>query len=94
MKTKLTRDNDVPLKKLSEQDAVLCAAAKQAFLQTLAQSGFKASTVKVSIENDLMTLTGGYVSADKKTTEQADIIGNPQQAEILGRQLAEHMLRF
>ena len=90
MKMNPNHHNNVPQKPLNSE-AAQCAAARQAFLQAMADSN---AAITVRMEDGLMTLTGSYIKADNAAELQADIIGNPQQAETLGRQLAEHLLRF
>lgn len=71
--------------------AAACVVAEQAFLRALGADGKAPSTAHAEIDDGLLTLSGRYVSKAKKINRQGDIIGQPEQAQILGETLAYHL---
>ena len=68
-----------------------CVVAEQAFLRALGADGKAPSTAHAEIADGLLTLSGQYVSKSKKIDRKGDIIGQPEQAQILGEALAYHL---
>ncbi len=79
------------VKLVNDMDAAYCALAERAFVRTLNGGCSSPVAAYAVIENDLMTLTGLYVSPDGKTVRKGDMIGSPQQAATLGELLATHL---
>ena len=80
-----------PVKLINDMDAAYCALAERAFVRTLNGGCSSPVAAYAVIENDLLTLTGLYVSPDGNTVRKGDMIGNPQQAATLGELLATHL---
>ena len=83
-----------PLKIINDMEAAYCALAERAFARTINQSSGSPAAAHAVISDHLMTLTGLCVCLNGTTVQKADIIGNPQQAALLGRTLAAHMAEF
>lgn len=83
-----------PLKLINDMESAYCALAERAFAQAINQSSGAPAAGHAVISDGLMTLTGLCVCLNGTTVQKADIIGNPQQAALLGQTLATHMTEF
>ena len=79
------------LKIINNMDTAWCALAERAFVRTLNGGCSSPVAAYAVIEDGLLTLTGLYVSPDGSVVRKGDIIGNPQQAAVLGEVLAQHL---
>jgi len=79
------------LESVSDSESTCCAAAERAFVHALEGCSTSPAAAYARIEDDLLILTGMYVSLDETDICKADIIGQPEQAHVLGHTLAQHL---
>jgi len=86
--------DSTPLKLVNDMEAAYCALAERAFARAVSRSSGAPTAAHAVIADSVMTLTGLIVELDGVTVHKADIIGNPQQAAVLGETLAAHLQSF
>lgn len=77
------------LQSVHDRDTGWCALAERSFVRALGRG----CAAYAAIDGGLLTLTGLFFSGNG-SLQKADVIGNPQQAVVLGETLARHMLDF
>lgn len=82
------------LQLIHDADAACCAKAERAFVHAVSLHTAAPTAAYARLQDGLLVLTGLWAADDGSVLHKGDMFGRPEQAEVLGKLLAEHLLHF
>lgn len=90
VQTRKGMDTDC-LRLVRDEDSTWCALAERAFVRTLDGGCTSPVAAHAVVDGKMLTLTGFYVSPDERIQRKGSLSGPREQAEELGRELAQSL---
>ena len=92
IQTRAGADNDL-IERINDNDARSCALAERAYVKAIGADCGSPDTAFAQIDGDKMMIMGLRYDAERKTVIRDSICGPSSDAEVLGRELADRMMK-
>ena len=92
IQTRAGADNDL-IERINDNDARSCALAERAYVKAIGADCGSPDTAFAQIDGDKMMIMGLRYDAERKTVIRDSICGPSSDAEVLGRELADRMIK-